>query len=216
MPKHDDLFPNDFDMEIKREWMFDSVLPNVPIIDGRHIVQEITPAVDLLGRWGYEPFELALFINAEIKNRSNKKSDDYIYMPSPYKLIKATKKKNSWLADYYLTLVCDQFPFKYSWEGDILTFNFDGIVYKPYDIEVFESQNKHLKKETLVGVKTYNDVVFLKKFFPEEGPQTFIKQKVRTRGMDKANEVRRKNTETGSILDHVSASKFGICICFPF
>ena len=172
MTKHDDLAPKGFDIEVKEEWMFDSVLPGVPLIDGYHIAKEIIPAADLLSRWGYEPFELALFINAEIKNRADTENTDYIYMPSPYKLIKTTKKEKPWPIDNYLRLVCELFPFNYIWESDVLTFNFDGIVYKRADIEVFEYKNKQLQKEKL-NVKAYNDVAFLKVYFPVEGPPFF-------------------------------------------
>jgi len=161
--------PDPNDSHRTETYWLTSVLPDVDTSDAYAIENDIITADELLERWGtFEPYELALAINDEIRCR--KKSQHYSF-PITYLLYKSRRDQDQDKLVHFLRFSYEPFPFHYAWKGDTLSFDFSGIVFKKMDVINFEHQKPMLLLQRDTNApKPYNHLAVLREKFPVSNP----------------------------------------------
>lgn len=179
---------------------------------GYIIEKNIVTVEELLIRFsGFEPFELALGINNNIISH---KLDRICDFPKPFLLCKTRHDKHNDRMLYFLLEANSLFPFRYTWEDDVLSFDFTGIVFKEDEIRTIELcavENDFQLSRHDKAPKPYAQLAFLRDNFPMGGPETLIeslmqtittapppiapKSSSSTKDMSRTNEKRHENME---------------------
>jgi len=141
------------------------MLPDVDASNAYAIENDIVTADELLERWStFEPYELALAINDEIQCR--KKGQHYTF-PITYLLWKSRHDPDRDKLIHFLRFAYEPFPFRYAWDGDVLSFNFSGIAFKKMDVINFEHQKPTLLlQKDASAPKPYTHLTVLREKFP--------------------------------------------------
>ena len=182
-------------------------------VDQGYIVeQNIYTAAEVLARWGsFEPYELALGINDHILRG---KTGEIRTFPQPFLLCKTRFDHYQDRTYHFLRPADFLFPFKYAWQGDMLSFDFTGIVFKKKDIEGIEYgavEYDFLLRHHDKAPQPYGRHAFLLEKFPVDGPDALIaslmektaappppiveERRGPKKDMSKANDKRRENIE---------------------
>lgn len=145
-----------------------SVLPSVDIAEAYDIEGDILTADELLERWSmFEPYELALAINDEIRCRKHGPHNNF---PITYLLCKSRIDPETDRPVHFLRFTYEPFPFTYTWSGDTLSFDFTGIAFKRFHVVNFEhGKPAFLLPRYAHAPKPYNHLAVLREQFPVSG-----------------------------------------------
>lgn len=197
--------PNSSEKYRNEPYWLSSVLPWIDIADAYDIEEDVLTADELLERWSmFEPYELALAINDEIRCR---KHGPHSSFPITYLLCKSRINPETGRNVHFLRFSYDLFPFTYTWSGDTLSFDFTGIVFKKFHVINFEyNKSTLLLQRDRQAPKSHNQLTILREQFPISGiPQPTVETLAacepvptnassKKKDMDKATKAHRDNS----------------------